>query len=41
MLPWFIYLLIQFGSLQTPGEWNTLTPEKQQEFIITYEDLPS
>lgn len=41
MLPWFIYLLLQIGSLQTSEEWHNLAPEKQQEYIIIYEDLPS
>lgn len=34
MLPWFIYLLIQWGLLSTPEEWNTLAPSQQQAYEI-------
>jgi hypothetical protein len=40
MLPWFIYLLILFGRLQSPEQWNTLTPSEQQELeYIIGEDV--
>jgi hypothetical protein len=39
MLPWFIYLLIQFGYLATPEEWNTKTPAEKQQLEIIIEDF--
>lgn len=38
MLPWFISLLILWNYLQTPEEWNTLTPQEQQEMEIIVDD---
>lgn len=39
MLPWFIYLLILLGKLQSPEQWNTLTPSEQQALEYITEDL--
>jgi len=39
MLPWFIYPLILLGKLQSPEQWNTLTPSEQQALEYITEDL--
>ena len=39
MLPWFIYLLILFGYLQTPEQWNALSPGEQQRLEIIINDI--
>ena len=39
MLPWFIYLLLQFGLLSSPEQWNTLTPSQQIELEIITTDV--
>ena len=39
MLPWFIYLLLQFGLLSSPEQWNTLTPAQQIELEIITTDV--
>ncbi len=31
MLPWFIYLLLQWGYLTKSQQWFDLTPHEQQE----------
>jgi hypothetical protein len=38
MLPWFISLLILLGQLQTPEQWNELTPAEQEELHIVVVD---
>ena len=40
MLPWFIYLLMLLGYLQSPEEWDTLTPTQQQNYIIIIDTSP-
>lgn len=40
MLPWFIYLLLQWGFLSTPEEWHTLSPQQQEQYeIIINEEI--
>jgi hypothetical protein len=39
MLPWFIYLLLQFGFLSSPEQWNSLTPVQKIELEIITSDL--
>lgn len=39
MLPWFIYLLILFGYLQTPEQWNVLAPTEQQQLEIIINEI--
>lgn len=34
MLPWFIYLILQFGFIGTPEQWNTLTPQEKNSLEI-------
>ncbi len=39
MLPWFIYILIQFGFLSSPEQWNSLTPVQKIELEIITTDV--
>lgn len=39
MLPWFIYLLILLGFLQSPEDWNSLSPQEQAKYEIIIEDV--
>ncbi len=41
MLPWFVYLLIQFVYLSTPDDWNSKTFQEKQNLEIVIEDLLS
>ncbi len=40
MFNWYIFMLILLGFLQTPEEWNTLTPQQQTNYIIILDDYP-
>jgi hypothetical protein len=39
MLPWFIYLILQFGFIGTPEQWNTLTPQEKNSLEIIVDTL--
>ncbi|MBK8554607.1 MAG: hypothetical protein IPL65_02000 [Lewinellaceae bacterium] len=40
MLPWFIYLLIQWGYLSTESQWFNLSPQQQHQYEIIINDVP-
>jgi hypothetical protein len=41
LLPWFIYLLVQLGYLQSTDSWHSLNNQQKQELeeIIIIDDF--